>query len=625
MTSACHSWEIQTVISRMNVQFVLESGKVPQGLPDDPGVYLFKDASGRVIYVGKAKMIRKRVQSYFKTLEGMSPKTALMMKKARGLDCILTGSENEAFILESTLIKKFLPRYNIILRDDKQYPCLRMDLKEPYPRLRIVRRIKKDGALYFGPFSSAHSVRSTLKVIDRIFQLRKCKDRHIPKRTRPCLNYQMDRCLGPCTVEVSKTQYESIVHQVRLFLDGRNRELIGQLKKEMGEAAERLDFERAARVRDQVRAVERTVERQHVVSAQLEDKDIIGMAEKESLVQVVLLSVRRGYLAGSRNFLFREQPGPISDVVEAFIKQYYAGQSFIPGEILIPVAFEDQAAVGTWMSSLAGRKVTIFKPMRGEKLRLVRMAETNAASMLAGRESSSGKELMDQMKDILKLEKAPRTLEAFDVSNLYGNMAVGTLVSFVDGESQRSGYRNYRIRAVNGIDDYGMMVEMVSRRLAKRNLPDLFVVDGGRGHLNVVRKLLERMEGTDATEVISIAKAEEARGEKTDKIYLPGRKNPVLLEANHPVLLFLMRVRDEVHRRAVGYHRALRKKALTASDLDRIPGIGEIRKKQLLQHFKSMEDLMRASSDEIAGVPGISSELAQRIVRFYENRGRPGA
>jgi len=606
------------VTSGVRFEYAKGGGNTPVGLPKAPGVYIFKDGSGRVIYVGKAKHIRKRVQSYFKPSEGMPRKTALMMKNARSLDWILTDSENEAFILESTLIKKFLPRYNIVLRDDKRYPCLRLDLKEPYPRLQIVRRIKKDGALYFGPFSSAHSVRSTLKVIDRIFQLRKCKERRLPKRTRPCLNFQMDRCLGPCTREVSFSLYQNVVRQVRLFLEGRNQELITQLKKEMERAAEALDFERAARIRDQIGGIERTVERQNVVSSHLDDKDVIGVAEKKSMVRVALLFVRRGYLMGSRQFLFRNQAGRPAEVLEAFIKQYYAKGVFIPREILVSLAIHDLPAIGTWLSSLSGRKVQIHRPMRGEKRGLVGMAVANAESSLVGDTAAAGMELMEKLGECLQLRETPRTVEGFDISNLSGDQAVGTMVRFVEGQASRTGYRNYRIKRVQGIDDYGMMAEMVSRRVARGGLPDLFVVDGGKGHLHAVQKILASAEGEGAPAVVAIAKADEKRGENRDKLYVPGRKNPILLEPNDPILLFLMRVRDEVHRRAILYHRSLRKKAFTVSDLDRIPGIGKMRKRQLLTHFRGINAIAQAGPEELAAVPGISSRLAGEINRFFQ-------
>ncbi|MBW2096094.1 MAG: excinuclease ABC subunit UvrC [Deltaproteobacteria bacterium] len=606
------------VTSGVRFEYDAEGRETPPGLPEAPGVYIFKDGAGRVIYVGKAKHIRKRVQSYFKPSEGMPRKTALMMKNARSLDWILTDSENEAFILESTLIKKFLPRYNIILRDDKRYPCLRLDLQEPYPRLQIVRRIKKDGALYFGPFSSAHSVRSTLKVIDRIFQLRKCKEQRLPKRTRPCLNFQMDRCLGPCTRDVSPSLYRNVVRQVRLFLEGRDQELITQLKKEMGGAAQNLDFERAARIRDQIRAIERTVERQNVVSSRLDDKDVIGVAGEKSMIRVALLFVRRGYLMGSRHFLFRNQAGRPAEVLEAFIKQYYAKGAFIPREILVSIAIEDLPAIGAWLSSMSGRKVYIHKPVRGEKRRLAEMAVANAESSLAGDTAAAGMELMEKLGERLRLRRTPKTIEGLDISNLSGEQAVGTMVRFVDGQADRSGYRNYRIKRVQGIDDYGMMAEMVGRRAVKGDLPDLFVVDGGKGHLHAVQKILESAEGEERPAVVAIAKPDETKGEKRDKVYIPGRKNPILLEPNDPILLFLMRIRDEVHRRAILYHRTLRKKAFIVSDLDRVPGIGKMRKRQLLTHFRSINAIARAGQDELSAVPGISSRLAQEIVRFFQ-------
>ncbi|MCP4683439.1 MAG: excinuclease ABC subunit C, partial [Desulfobacterales bacterium] len=322
----------------VNAQCKLDPKKLRRALTDDPGVYLFKDTSGRVIYVGKAKSLKLRVLSYFRLPAGLYNKTAIMMKRACGLDFILTPTEQEAFILESNLIKKYMPRYNVILRDDKQYPCLRLNMKEPYPRLSTVRRIKKDGARYFGPFSSASSVRNTRRVIDRVFQLRKCRGKGLPKRERPCLNYQIGRCLGPCTFDVPSTDYDEIVHRVRLFLEGQNRELLGHLSKDMADAADRLDFEKAAQIRDQIRAIEKTAERRHVVSRRLEDQDIIGLAQVENQYQVVILFVRKGYLVGSRSYYFRDFAGPASEVMEAFLKQYYSREAFIPKQVLISEA-----------------------------------------------------------------------------------------------------------------------------------------------------------------------------------------------------------------------------------------------------------------------------------------------
>ena len=605
-----------------HAQYELEPERLRQTLPDSPGVYCFKDLSGRVIYVGKAKNIKKRVLSYFRSHDDMSSKTALMMKKACGLDFILTSTEQEAFILESSLIKKYMPRYNVILRDDKQYPCLRLDINDSYPRLSMVRRIKKDGAVYFGPFSSANAVRSTRKTIDRVFKLRKCRGTGLPKRTRPCLNYQMDRCLGPCTNDVPVAEYSDIVKQVRLFLDGRNRELIGHLKKEMAETADNLDFEKAAGIRDQIRAIEKTVERQHVVSQRLEDQDVIGLSQEEDLYQVVNLFVRKGYVVGSRNYFFKVPGGSPSEVMEAFLKQYYSREALIPEQILISEQIGDVVPISKWLGDLAGRKVVIHGPLKGEKLRLVKMAISNAENLLAGRLDSYDEDLINLVQRHLKLKKSPRFIEGLDISNLQGDLAVGSVVSFVDGLPHRSGYRNYRIKAVDGIDDYGMMTELVERRIARGQPPDLFLVDGGKGHLACVKNVLDRRLSADTTEVVSIAKPDSNRQEKYDKIYLPGRKNPLALRPDNPVLLLMMRVRDEAHRRAISYHRKLRGQKLKGSELDRIPGIGEKRRNKLLRYFGDIHAVAGAGRDALLDAPDITESLADKILLFFRDWNR---
>jgi excinuclease ABC subunit C len=589
-------------------------------LPNKPGVYLFKNSASQVLYVGKAKDLKKRVLSYFKPSGGLSQKTSLMMRKADDLEYILTATEKEAFILERNLIKKFMPRYNIILRDDKQYPCLRLDINSPYPRLSIVRKMKKDGAVYFGPFSSANSVRSTLKLIDRIFRLRKCKRGKLQRRTRPCLNYQLGRCLGLCTHEVPEATYKEIVDQVRLFLEGRNRELITQLKKDMASASSRLNFEEAARIRDQIRAVENTIERQHVVSPKMEDQDIIGHAQKNGDFQLVILFVRRGHLMGNRSYFFRDKGGSVSEVMEAFLKQYYPKERFIPKHILISEPVEDLISIKDWISDLAGKRISIHHPRRGEKLRLVRMAVENAENLLAKRTELQREDLNEMLRDVLQLKKIPRFIEGFDISTLHGDMAVGTVVSFVDGLPHKEGYRNYKIRGVEGIDDYGMMSELVSRRLAKKDLPDLFVVDGGKGHLLAVKKVMDHFPGIDAPDLVAIAKSDERGGGIPDKIYIPGRKNHLSLKRDHPALLLLMRIRDEAHRRAVTYHRKLRGKVLKESDLDHIPGIGLQRKRLLLRQFGDVNAVSRAKREQLLSIPGISRSLAENIENYFENR-----
>ena len=608
-----------------HTQYELEPSTLRRMLPEGPGVYLFKDASGRVVYVGKAKSLSKRVLSYFKPLNDLPAKTAHLMRKAVGLDTIITSTENEAFILESTLIRKWMPRYNVVLRDDKRYPSLRLDVAEPFPRLAVVRKVKKDGALYFGPFSSAGAVRSTLKLIDRVFLLRKCRGRGLPERTRPCLNYQMGRCLGACARDVSEKEYRNVVSQVRMFLEGRNRELLAQLRREMTAASELLDFEKAAAVRDQIAAVEKTVERQHVVTPNGEDFDVIGVAQEEGANQVVLLSVRKGAVTGSRDYLLRDGDSRSSEVLEAFIKQYYHREMHIPPLILISEPVEDRVPIMEWLGALCGRRVEIRRPARGEKRRLVTMAVENARHLLAGRPEREKVDLVIRVKRALKLTRTPRHIEGMDISNIQGDMAVGTVVSFIDGTPHKDGYRNFKIKVVEGIDDYAMMAELVSRRLGREPLPDLFLVDGGKGHLSAVGAVLAGYPGARVPEVRSIAKPDEHRGETHDKLYVPGRKNPVSLGADDPVLLLMMRIRDEAHRRAVSYHRRLRSKRIRESDLDLIPGIGAARKRRLLSHFKDINAVAAADSEALTRVPGISRPLARAIVAFFRERDHAGA
>jgi excinuclease ABC subunit C len=595
----------------------IDHGVLKSDLPAAPGVYLFKDSSGHVIYVGKAKNLKKRVSSYFKSGEDISPKTAIMVSKAGGLDYILTSTENEAFILESSLIKGHMPKYNVILRDDKQYPCLRLDIKEPYPRLGIVRKIRKDGAIYFGPFSSALSVKSTLRLIDRVFRLRKCKSGTFSKKARPCLNYQLARCLGPCAYDVPADQYDRMVNQVKMLLEGRNNELMKQLDEEMRRLAELENFEEAAGIRDQIAAVKRTIERQHVVSSRLEDQDVIGLASDENLYQVTIQFIRKGYLTGSCNYSFKDTAASPSEVMEAFLKQYYSQSRFLPKQILISESVEDLDSIEAWISGLAGERIRLSRPIRGEKLSMIKMAVSNARDALLRNELRPKTDVIEFAMSTLNLKRRPERIDCLDISNLQGGLAVGTAASFMNGKPFKSGYRNYRIRMNEGVNDYGMMSELVSRHLKDGAPPDLLVIDGGKGHLMAANRALEELSLEVRPEVISIAKADEKKGEKSDKIFLTGRKNPLVLRRDHPVLLLLMHVRDEAHRRAVSYHRKLRNDGAEKSLLDLIPGIGPKRKRQLLKTFGNVKTISRVKAEDLAGVKGISRDLARSIADFF--------
>ena len=379
-----------------------------------------------------------------------------------------------------------------------------------------------------------------------------------------------------------------------------------------------MDFETAAGIRDRIRAVETTVERQHVVSSRMEDQDVIGLAQKNGLYQLVILFVRKGRVVGDRGYIFRNPGGSAAEVVEAFLKQYYTKEAFIPKEILVSETLEDVPSLTERLSEVAGKRLVIKRPQKGKKHQLVKMTVKNAENLLQDRPSSGDEDMMKTVQVSLHLKRAPRFIEGIDISNLYGNMAVGTVVSFVDGMPHRSAYRNYKIRDIRGVDDYGMMAEVISRRLKHGEPPDLILVDGGKGHLSAVKRVLDSMSGSHVPEVVSIAKPGVERLEKYDKIYIPGRKNPVTLSPDHPVLLLMMRIRDEAHRRAVAYHRRLMGKALTASELDQIPGVGAARKKSLIKHFKDIEAIAQASPEELAGVRGISRSVAEDIFSFFQ-------
>jgi len=598
------------------------SSDIPKNIPQGSGVYLFKDKLGKILYIGKAKNLNKRTYSYFSKGSNQPFKLSLLLKSAHTIDHIETATEKEALILEGNLIKKYRPKYNVMLKDDANYPLLKLDINNRYPRLIIVRRMKNDGALYFGPFTSASAVRSTLRLIGPIFPLRKCTTRGIPKRSRPCLNYQLGRCLAPCCLHVGVEDYQEIVDQVKLFLEGRSKELISKLKKIMQKAAKELNFEKSASIRDQIRAVEKTVERQTMVSTGMKDQDIIGISCHGNEAGIVMLLVRSGYMVGSKNYIIHykwENPG---EVLEAFLKQYYRDKEFIPPDIILSDAINDTQLISAWLTGKAGKKISLSVPARGDKKKLVNMAMINAVNILLQRQRIDHPGTLDEAKFVLKLKRRPHHIEGIDISNLKGDLAVASLVTFVEGLPRKSAYRNYRIKEIKGIDDYSMIAEVVKRRLKKGTPPDLFVIDGGKGHLSVVLKTMGALGLVAPPEAISIAKADKGKPGTIDKIFLSNRKNPLILSRNHPVLSLLMRIRDETHRRAISYHRKRRKKRLTESELDMIPGIGEKRKMILLKHRGDLQSISKAKVSELERIPGISHVIATTIFDYF-NRKRP--
>lgn len=585
----------------------------------DPGVYLMKDASGKILYVGKAKNLRRRLASYFLKSGPTDIKTRTLLRRVIDFDTIVTGSEKEALLLESNLIKRHRPRYNVILKDDKRYPVLRIDLKHPYPNLSIVRKIGKDDAAYFGPFASAHAVRETLKFINKHFRLRKCKNREFSQRTRPCLHYQMDACYGPCCLDVGPVFYRKIVDEVILFLKGRTPELIRKIHSEMVAAVEKLAFEEAAQLRDRMQAMEMTLEKQRAVTKDLRDRDIITIATDDQLMMVNILSVRGGYLQGSRNFEIFETLSDHAELLSGVIRQSYLPGVPCPHEILTPLKSADAPLLEDWFRSEHDQTVKIIHPQRGEKKQLLEMGQQNAEKALRERiaEQTRRQTLMTSLGRRLHLTKVPRRIECFDNSNLFGQSPVAGMVVFEDGRACRSQYRKFTIRMVGKPDDYASMEEILGRRFSRHPewpFPDILLLDGGKGQLNIALDVIQRLGIGGRFALAAIAKKDAGRGESQDKVYIPHRTNPVNFADNDAALLFLQRIRDEAHRFAISFHRQKRTKNAFVSTLDGIPGIGPVRKQALLRHFGSLNAIRAATLDELSALPGMNRNAAEALI-----------
>lgn len=593
-------------------------------IASDPGVYLMRDGEEQVIYVGKARNLKKRLTSYFTPADKPDIKTGILIRKIADVETIITASEKEALILESNLIKRYKPRYNVVLKDDKRYPSLRLDIRHPYPRLTIVRKARKDGALYFGPYASAYAVRQTLKIVNKTFFLRKCSDREFKTRTRPCLHCQMRGCLAPCCRDIETDAYEEMVKDVILFLKGQGADLVRKLKAQMLDAAREQDFERAARLRDKVFAIEKTIEKQVAVSNDQKDRDVLAVVQKGNHTLVLVFQVRIGFLNGSRNFVFKDTISAPGEVLGAFMRQYYEQSHFIPKEILTSEIPDDADLIADWLGGLKGQKVIIHKPRRGEKAHLLKMALNNAFKSLEDHILAEDQQLevLTRLQKRLHMGSLPKRIECYDNSNIMGAEPVASMVVFTDGKSDKSGYRRYRIRGIHQPDDYAYMHQILTRRFGKgegsRPYPDLIMVDGGRGQLSIALSVFEDLKIADRPHIIGIAKKDESRGESQDKIYLPGRSNPVSFGRETDLLLFLQRIRDEAHRYAITFHRKRRAKRTLHSRLDIIPGIGKKRKEALLKHFKSIKMIRSASIEEIGEVPGMNQKLAGELLEALE-------
>jgi len=605
-----------------------------QQLPTSPGVYLMRDESGTIIYVGKARNLRQRVRSYFSASGDSRPHVKFLVARIADLDVMLTDTEKEALLLENTLIKQHHPRYNLDLKDDKTYFSLRLDPQEQFPRFSIVRKIPRDSARYFGPYASATAAREVLRQITRMFPLRHYPLGSCLARKRPCLYHQIGQCSAPCHKLISSEDYDELVRGAMLFLEGKGRELLAQFKRNMLEASEGQRYEEAARWRNLLHSIEVTVEKQKMV-LRSGDSDVLGYHRDGSRLELMLLFIRAGVMNGSRLFSLEWELDD-AEGISAFLQQYYDEGTFIPDEILLPTEIEDQETLGLILSERKTRKVSILHPVRGVKRELVELAGKNAAAALRERDEkqASVENLLGELKKRLQLARLPRRIECYDISTIQGRFSVGSGVSFLDSRADKSNYRHYRIRDVVGQDDFAMLKEVFSRRfredaIQKNGLPDLVVVDGGIGQLNATQEIINELGLNGRFDLVSLAKSRVARAGKSseisrsdERVFLPGRKNPVVLRQNSPPLLLLAAIRDEAHRFAIEYHRTLRSKEGIASGIEQIPGIGEKRRTALLTHFGSLLRLKQAALEEIAAVPGMTAAAARRL---YENLHREEA
>jgi len=598
-------------------------------LPSRPGVYLMRDDKGKVIYVGKAKDLRGRVRAYFHSPDGRC-QVEFLVRRVADIETLVTSSDKEALILENNLIKQYKPRYNIRLKDDKSYLSIKVTTQHAWPRIFTTRKIVKDGSRYFGPFSSAVAARETLDIVEKHFLLRNCTEHNFKNRSRPCLQYQIKRCLAPCVLPVSQSDYRERVRQAILFIEGKQDELLAELRQKMAEKSDALEFEAAAKIRDQIQAVEKTLEKQRMVSHWGSDQDVFGLYREGGFIEVQVLFVRQGKLTASQSYSLEDLEFPDEEVMAALLTQFYQGHRFIPDEILLPVELDDREVREDYLRENKGKRVSILSPQRGAKSELVEMARENARQSFSERhdQEKAREKMLKELQSRLRLRNYPQRIECFDISMLHGAQAVGSMVTFVNGEPDKSRYRHYRIRSIDassGGDDFGMMLEVLKRRFTRGNqeqdLPDLVVVDGGKGQLAMALAAMAEV-GVKGVEAVGLAKmrvlsaprsAEIERSE--ERVFLPGQSNPVILKRNSNALFLLQRVRDEAHRFAITHHKKLRARQTLFSALDRIPGVGGARKRALLRAFGSIKRIEKATLEELLKVPSMNEKTAQEVLQ----------
>jgi excinuclease ABC subunit C len=589
-------------------------------VPTGPGCYLMMDSKSRVIYVGKANNLRSRVRQYLNETDSRYSVKFLMRRVAK-ISFIVTTNEKEALLLENSLIKQHKPRYNVRLKDDKTYISLRLDTREDFPRVTVVRRYKRDGARYFGPYHDTKAARHMLRQIARMFTLRTCTDHVLNNRTRPCLYHQMGQCSAPCVGLVTRDAYHEIVEQVLLVLEGRNLELEEQLTARIKALAEELEFEAAAVLRDRLYMLHRNREKQRAVTLRgSEDRDVFGYYNEGRFTEIQVLFYRGGRMLGGRAFSFERQEMPVEELMSTLILQYYADAPLIPPEVLVPCDLEDADTLAEVLSEQRGKKVEVSRPQRGDRLALVELADKNARHNFLDkrmREKAQADTLL-QMQQALRLPVLPERIECFDISTIQGENKVASMAVFTQGEPDKARYRKYIIKTVEGQDDFASMREVILRRyqraIEEDDLPSLVLIDGGKGQLGVAVAALQDL-GLEDLPIASIAKArtQEEGGRSPERFFLPGRTNPIILPQNGPVVKLAARIRDEAHRFAITFHRKKRAAATRGSKLTEIAGIGPTRAKALLKHFGSMKAVKEATPEALAATPGISRKTAEEL------------
>jgi excinuclease ABC subunit C len=591
-------------------------------LPKKPGVYMMKDSKGRVIYVGKARSLRNRVRSYFQDAIPVDPRQKALFKKISDFELLVSDSEVEALILESNLIKEYKPRYNVNLKDDKRYPYLKVTAGEDFPRILVVRRIKRDKAKYFGPYTNVRGMRQTLRLLRRIFPVRSC-NLALPSRKKHklCLDYYIKRCQGPCEGLVNKDEYQGMIRDVCLFLSGKNTALITELKKKMQTAAEVDRYEEAARIRDQIMALESVMQRQKVVETETKDRDIISVSREGEDISVAALQIREGVMIGRQNFhLVASARTPQGEILSSFLRRYYMHSPVIPEEIILPSEPDDSDMIKEWLKGKRGRKVEFATPQKGKKQKLLEMAQKKAKLLLEEfllqrkQRTTRVPESILSLKKDLYLDRPPQQIAGIDISNLGTSDAVGSLVYFSDGKPRKSEYKRFKIKTVPGQNDFAMISEVVKRYFGsliekKKGFPDLVLIDGGKGQLTLALQALNSL-GIGNQRIMALAK-------RIDEIFLPGRPDPLMIKKDSPSLKLLKRVRDEAHRFAVSYHKLLRKKRTVASELDKIPGVGEKRRKALITKFGSVKRIKQAALEELSNTDNITRTTAREIYKYF--------